>query len=314
MNANTSTSPARDMQATWRTNRRVRAIVRIVGLVTTAIVVVLLAIGLYRGVSTGDFGLLLGVVMAVIVLGLLITAGVVVAISISRRNAGGVSIVDLSTAPATGTLQTLSRTIDAGNTRSIRAQIEMTAGSLDVMGDALAATAAAEARFRYDDADWKPPQVQYTLDAAGQGALTINQQATGRFAAHQGPNEWLIRLNNSLPTDLSVTIGAGDADLRLNGLYLTSLNVVGGVGAVTVDLTGDWRASLNAFIKGSVGRIVIGLPDTIGVIVETSMALGAIDYGNLTCSGDAYVNALYGAAPVTLRLMVEGGMGQISLE
>jgi hypothetical protein len=58
--------------------------------------------------------------------------------------------------------------------------------------------------FTYDDADWKPPDEEYAVDAAGQGNLMVKQRATHRPAMHQGRSEWLIHLNQDLPTELSL--------------------------------------------------------------------------------------------------------------
>jgi hypothetical protein len=42
--------------------------------------------------------------------------------------------------------------------------------------------------------------------------------------------------------------------------------------------------------------------------------LGSVDVHGLTKEDERYVNAAYGKSPQTLRLTVEGGIGQIKLE
>jgi hypothetical protein len=60
-------------------------------------------------------------------------------------------------------------------------------------------TNAMAATFIYDDADWLLPAVQYQVDAAGVGRLSLKQQPTQRPSMQVGPLEWNLRLNDRLP-------------------------------------------------------------------------------------------------------------------
>jgi hypothetical protein len=42
--------------------------------------------------------------------------------------------------------------------------------------------------------------------------------------------------------------------------------------------------------------------------------IGAIHVRGLKKDGDAYVNEAYGKSPVTVKVQVEGGVGEINLE
>jgi hypothetical protein len=144
--------------------------------------------------------------------------------------------------------------------------------------------------------------------------LLIKQRATGRPAMRQGRNDWAIQLNDNLPTDLKVRVGAGQATLVLGGLSLTRLHVEGGVGAATLDLSGAWKQNLDAYIKSGIGSLTLRLPTSVGVRVETQVGLGDTQQHGLTWNGDAHINALYGHSPVALDILVEGGIGAIKLE
>jgi hypothetical protein len=66
-------------------------------------------------------------------------------------------------------------------------------------------------------------------------------------------NEWDVRLNDTMPLDLSVQMGGGVSDL--DSLTLTGLDLEVGAGATTVDLTGDWERDLSAVVRGgALGR------------------------------------------------------------
>jgi len=62
-------------------------------------------------------------------------------------------------------------------------------------------------------------------------------------------NEWDLRLNNDVPMNLSLDMGAGTSDLQLAGLSLTGLDIILGAGKCTVDLSGDRTRDLDAAIN-----------------------------------------------------------------
>jgi len=101
--------------------------------------------------------------------------------------------------------------------------------------------------------------------------------------------------------------------LTLAGLALGRLELNMGAGETTVDLTGNWKKDLSAQIHGGVGKATIRLPRDVGVHVIAHGGLGAINASGFQKQGDAYVNDQYGKSPVTLRIEVEGGVGEIDL-
>ncbi len=170
-----------------------------------------------------------------------------------------------------------------------------------------------EATFTYDLADWKPPSVQYSVDDSGQGNLKVEQRDTHRPAMRPGRCEWLIHLNEDLATDLIVKFGAGKADLRLGNLTLARLQIETGVGALVVDLSGELRQSLAAFIKTGIGDTTLRLPQNAGVRLHTAVDFGSLQQHGLTWDGEAYTNAAYGKSPITLDIIIESGMGKVTL-
>jgi hypothetical protein len=113
---------------------------------------------------------------------------------------------------------------------------------------------------------------------------------------------------------MSVELGAGRAELTLGKLSLNKLDLRMGAGETIVDLTGDWKNDLAAEIRGGVGRATVRLPRDVGVRVTAAGGIGAINAHDLRKEGDAYVNDAYRKSPVTLRVDVEGGVGEINLE
>ena len=210
-----------------------------------------------------------------------------------------------------GELQTETQSVELGDAESVRVEIEMGAGDLEVTGGA---EKLLEADFTYNVARLKP-QVDYS-----DGTLVVQHpDANGlRLPALQGltdfRNEWSLRLNNDIPMDLSVDMGAGTSDLQLADLSLTSLDVSLGAGNSTIDLSGGWASDLDATIDAGAGDITVRLPSEIGVRVEVEAGLGTIQATGLMQEGDVYTNAAYGVSAVTLQIDLEAGIGQINLE
>jgi N-terminal domain of toast_rack, DUF2154 len=210
-----------------------------------------------------------------------------------------------------GEMQRESKSVDPQNAQSARAKLQMSAGELNVAGGA---DQLMEGDFSYNVADWKP-KVSYDV-SGNEGELVVKQGSGGQGVNLGGKarNEWEIRLNDELPTDLVVQMGAGESNLDLDSLRPTGLELQMGAGKTTVDLTGDYAKSFDARIQGGVGEATVMLPSGVGVKAKAQGGLGKINAEGLKRFGDSYVNDAYGESDVTLNVDVQGGVGQINLE
>ena len=96
--------------------------------------------------------------------------------------------------------------MDLDNAQSVVAHLRMGAGELNLTGGA---DALLEADFDYNVADWEP-EVSY--DVSGDtGELTV-EQGSGEDVRFGGEarNEWNLRFNDEVPTELRVEMGAGE--------------------------------------------------------------------------------------------------------
>jgi hypothetical protein len=99
-----------------------------------------------------------------------------------------------------GEMQRESQMVDLENAQSAETELRMGAGELDVSGGA---DALMEADFAYNVSDWKP-KVRYDV-SADEGELVVKQGgAGGSSLSGETRNEWEIRLNDEVPTDLVV--------------------------------------------------------------------------------------------------------------
>jgi hypothetical protein len=187
----------------------------------------------------------------------------------------------------------------------------MGAGRLSVEGGA---DALLDAEFTYNLARWQPT-VDYAVDG-GRGELVVRQPqgVVRRFPVGELRYEWELRLNEGVPIDLEVALGAGESMLDLAGLSLASLEVEMGAGECIVDLAGNWQADIPVSIRGGVGELTVLLPQDMGARIEVAGGLGEVDASGLRVEGDAYTNDAYGESPATLEVEIEGGIGQVNLE
>src|SRR5215216_2039490 len=209
-----------------------------------------------------------------------------------------------------GKMQHESQSVGLENAQSARAQLKMGAGELNITGGA---DQLMEADFSYNVSEWKP-KVSY--DVSGKkGELIVKQgSANGGDLSGGARNEWDVSLNDELPTDLVVQLGAGESALDLDSLTLTGVDLQMGAGKTTVDLTGDYAQDFDASIQGGVGEATVLLPSGVGVKAKAEGGLGKISAKGLKKVGDSYVNEAYGESETNLRVDVKGGVGAINLK
>src|SRR5882757_4832917 len=185
-----------------------------------------------------------------------------------------------------GDLQHQTRTVDRQGAKSVDVSMETGSGELNISSGS---SHLLDADFNYSES-YETPRVDYNV-ADGIGHLSISQdQGSTHFGAKH--NQWNLRLSNDIPLELEMKMGAGQADL---------------------DLTGDRKNDLIADLQGGVGQVTIRLPRKVGVVVHASGGIGSVDAHGLRHDDGEYTNEAYGKTPATIRLTVQGGIGQISL-
>ena len=81
-----------------------------------------------------------------------------------------------------------------------------------------------------------------------------------------------------------------------------------------MDLTGDWERDLSAVVRGGAGEVTVLLPSQVGVRVNAGTRLGRVNTDGLQKQNEAYINGAYCDSDVTLKVRVQGGLGQINLK
>ena len=190
----------------------------------------------------------------------------------------------------------------------VEVDIGMGAGELRLQGGA---ADLMEGTFRYNVERWTP-QVDYRV-VDKQGKLSIRQRRRTGLHLGRTENTWEIRLNNRVPMDMTVHLGAGTSDLDLREFALKRLDIGMGVGELNLDLSGARKENLSVNIDGGVGSGTIYLPKDCGIRAEISGGIGSIHAPGFRQDGHAYANEVYGKTPASIDLHIEAGIGSIEL-
>jgi len=201
-----------------------------------------------------------------------------------------------------------TKVIELADAKAVRMTVHMPSGELHMEGGSVK---LLEGDFSQGPS-WNEPTVEYKVENSV-GDLSITQESASQLM-HNSDNTWKLKVNDQVPLELEVDVGAGRGDLNFSKVDLTRLEVNIGAGQAIVDLTGERGKDLQAEIHGGVGEAIVKLPKNVGVVATVHGGLGSVDVHGLKEEDGQYTNALYGKAPNTIQLTVEGGIGHIRLE
>jgi hypothetical protein len=197
--------------------------------------------------------------------------------------------------------------LEAGNAARANVELNMGAGQLNISGGA---AKLIEGHFEYNVDEWKP---LVTSSINGSNATVTIKEPGGGHGGGKKHYVWDLQLNDHVLTDLSVNCGAGQAKLNLGSLLLRGLTVHMGAGQVQLDLRGQPKHDYDVKIEGGVGQADIQLPRGVGVWAEAHGGIGSVTVTGLEKHGDHWENDLYNKSNVTVKVQVNGGIGEIRI-
>jgi hypothetical protein len=206
---------------------------------------------------------------------------------------------------STGETRTETVSLDLDDSKAVRVNLRLGGGELNVTSGT---AKLMEGNFSYNVPEWKP-LVEYK---AGSGELSLSQPG---YSASFGNsvNIWAVNLNRSVPLDIVANIGAGEATLELGDLNLNRVDLNIGAGAMSVDLRGEPKRDYTVQIRGGVGETTVRLPRDVAISATATKGIGDISIEGLEQRDGVWVNPDRVGAPVTVRVNVSGGVGQINL-
>ena len=201
-----------------------------------------------------------------------------------------------------------SRTIERDAAERVHVNLAMGAGTLIVGGGA---RKLLNADFAYNVASWEP-EVRYSSTGT-RGDLTIRQPGQNHAQIGHTRCQWDLSLNNEVPMDLTLHLGAGEARLDLGSLSLRTVEVNMGVGKLQMDLRGNPKHNYDVRIRGGVGEATVYLPANVGVYAEGAGGIGEFRTQGLHRQYGYWVNDAYEDSKVRIHLDIHGGIGSIRL-
>lgn len=200
-----------------------------------------------------------------------------------------------------------SPSVELDKAEKVHARLKIPVGDLGIRGGA---AKLMESDFDYNVAGWKP-DVHYTSTGTA-GDLVVEQNGPNSTKGG-AKNRVDIRLNDSVPMDLDIQFGAGDADLKLGSMNLRGIDMRMGAGDLHLDLRGMPKKDYSVRLRGGAGDATVYLPASAGISAHASGGLGDVSVEGLHKNSDRYVNDAYENAAVRIDLDIQGGVGSISL-
>jgi hypothetical protein len=197
--------------------------------------------------------------------------------------------------------------LDGTNIDKANVELDMGAGQMTIGGGA---AKMLDGTFTYNVDEWKP--VVSDTTNGSHAAVTIKQPHAARGGG-KTKYVWDLNLNDHILTDLTINCGAGQAKLELGTLTLRNLEVHMGAGQVQLDLRGQPARDYEVKVDGGVGQATIRLPKDVGIWAEAHGGIGSVTVTGLEKHGDHWENDLYNKAKVTVKLEVNGGIGEIRI-
>ncbi len=201
------------------------------------------------------------------------------------------------------------KSIAMDKSEALRADLRMGAGDLKIRGGG---SQLVDADFAYNQPRLKP---DFRYDPGSfRGHLTIEEPSSQTHKFGHNNYVWDLQFNDTVPLNLSMHFGAGQANLKLGSLSLDNVELNMGVGQVEMDLRGNPKKDYDVRVHGGVGEATIYLPHEAAVVADAHGGLGSIETQGLHKQGSRYVNDAYeNHGKVTVRVTVNGGIGSIHL-
>jgi len=200
-------------------------------------------------------------------------------------------------------------------------------------------TDAATIRLEDWDLDFDLDQLRRTGDAAGtldfklhpgvptslrlgigaaEARLSLGDLSLTALEVLTGASQTSVsfdRPNRVRMTNLTLHAGAAEFDAEeLGNARFDHLEFHGAIGDVTLDFSGEWERSATAEVKMGLGGLKIRVPRDIGVRIERSSLLMALDAKDFVKDGNSYVSPNWDSAEIRLDIELEAALGAVEVE
>ena len=209
------------------------------------------------------------------------------------------------------TPNTTSFLLDGASSGEVR--IVMGAGETSLQGGAPSDTLMVATVFSKAP-EWQPEFTESQNTSRKSVTMIDKGHKAKEWVAIHSPNNWEILLNDRVPLDLMVNVGAGDSRLRLGSLNLTTLTVDNGAGDTEIDLAGYRGGRFNAKIMNGVGDITLRVPKNSNTRVILLHGVGDVTSNGFEQHDESYTTPGFTPSLAANEILVKQGVGSINIE
>jgi hypothetical protein len=204
-----------------------------------------------------------------------------------------------------------TKTVSVSGSTKLIADIEQGVGELTLRSP-VGSAPEVNADFVFAPEAWRP-EVSSSVEGSSTRVRIVQPTSSNFNPFAYTRNTWVVSLPAAIPTDLTLKMGAGNADVDLHGVDLVALSVEMGAGNLTLDLTGLRTTDLTARVKFGVGNVTVRLPRSVGIrVVFEEKGVGNMTFDGLRSQGDTYVNDLYAGTGPKIDIVVSRGAGNVT--
>jgi len=263
------------------------------------VILILVGLEVLLGVSRSMAWYIVGLVLAVVVL------GGIIGYAIYRSNQPS------APRPVAQTETVIEATQDADRGKIT---LRLGVGTLEVQ--ALADSPNfVEGRIEYGQYSLQAERSFRVRDGQAQFSLLGRSEPNMIWAPGNNVGErWNLKFTPRIPLEMDITAGVGSADIDLRELKVVRLDVKGGVGQTKV-LFPTGAGLTRATVSSGVGEVIVEVPQDVGAKIKVSKALTGVNVSSsrFVRSGDEYVTANYATAENKLDLEIKSGIGAITI-
>ncbi len=139
------------------------------------------------------------------------------------------------------------------------------------------------------------------------------------FMNNQRSSYDLVLGKQNIPTDLRISLGAGEGKVVLTDTVMNEISSQVGAGKLVIDLSERSIPNERIYIELGAGEIVLQLPEGVGYSLEYDLGIGNIstdgkDIASFIGSEKEYKSENYNLADIKVNIVAKVGVGSLVIE
>lgn len=262
------------------------------------VILILLGIEILIEVSRSRVLYLLGLLIAIAILGGLISYAVL---------RSGESP---SARPVTDT-ETLSHSLQDADRGQVTLRLGAGTVNVGVLSDS---PNFVEGKVEYSDQSRQAEQSFTVRSGRAEFNLRGHQENALWTPGTNRGETWRLRFTPRVPLEMRIETGAGSVQADLSGLQVTQLDLNMGAGSAVLTLPAV-EGTATAAVELAIGEVTVVIPAGVGVKMRTNKLLASlhVDERRFTRSGDTWESDNYATARSKLDLRIDTVLGTINV-